>query len=286
VFSHVIFWPWFAGVVILVAGLVAARRSVSSVRGIEKLVALGPIFYAAPLAAFGAEHLSSSRSISQVVPAWMPAPLFWTFLVGVALILAAASIVLRIYSHLSATLLGIMFTAFVCMIHIPNVVANPGNRIFWAVALRDLAFAGGALALAAMWTKRLRMIARIFIGVPLLFFAAEHFLHPRFAPGVPLQKTTPVWVPIPMFWGILTGAALVASGVTMLVARNGKNRIAKCAHLTATLLGLLIVLLVVFLYLPIFLIATPPAMLEGINYVADTLLLGGTVLLAAALFPS
>jgi uncharacterized membrane protein len=280
VFSPMIFWPWFAGVVILVAGLVTARKYVLAARGIEKLVALGPVFYAAPLAAFGAEHLSIPRSISQVVPAWMPAPMFWTYLVGVALILAAASMVLRISPRWSAPLLGIMFLAFVCMIHLPNVVANPNNRILWAVALRDLAFGGGAFALAATKTKWLRMVARVFVGVPLLFFAVEHFLHPRFAPGVPLQKMTPTWAPIPAFWGILTGAALLASGATLLVDWKSSARV------TATLLGLLIVLLVVFLYLPIFLIAAPPAMLEGINYVADTLLLGGTVLLAAALFPS
>jgi hypothetical protein len=187
---------------------------------------------------------------------------------------------------LPATLLGIMFVCFVLMIHIPNVAANPNNRILWAVALRELAFAGGAFALAAAKTKALRTVAKILVGVPLIFFAVEHFLHPRFAPGVPLAKVTPEWVPIRAFWGILTGAALVASGVTMLLAINDKSKINRCARITATLLGLLVVLLVLFLYLPIFLTATPPAMLEGINYVGDTLLFGGTVLLAADLFSS
>jgi hypothetical protein len=40
-----------------------------------------------------------------------------------------------------------------------------------------------------------------------------------------------------------------------------------------------------FLYLPIFLTAAQPALLEGINYVADTLLFAGMVLLAAAIMP-
>lgn len=284
-FAPAIFWLWFAGLIVLAAGLAAAWKVVSSARGIEKLVALGPVFYAAPLATFGAEHLSIPRSISQAVPPWMPAPMFWTYFVGVALIAAGLSTALRIGVRLAAPLLGIMFVSFVFMIHIPNVVTSPHNRILWAVALRDLSFAGGAFALAATWTKFLRIVARIFTGAPLLFFAAEHFIHPWFAPGVPLAKMTPNWVPIPAFWGILTGAALLASGATMLMAGN-ENRIAKCAHLTATLLGLLIALLVLFLYLPIFLTATQPAMLEGVNYVFDTLLFGGTVLLAANLFPS
>ncbi|MGA3213006.1 MAG: hypothetical protein ABSD20_17005 [Terriglobales bacterium] len=51
------------------------------------------------------------------------------------------------------------------------------------------------------------------------------------------------------------------------------------------LLGSLITLLVLFLYLPIFLTAAQPALLEGMNYVADTLLFAGTVLLAATIMP-
>jgi uncharacterized membrane protein len=229
-----------------------------------------------PLAVFGAEHFSNSQSISKIVPPWMPAHMFWTWFVGLALISAGVGIALRIHARILAMLLGIMFMCFVLTIHIPNVAANPNNRIFWAVALRDLAFAGGAFALTATPIKPLRILARLFVAVPLLFFAVEHFLHPEFAPGVPLAKVTPDWVPIRAFWGYLTGTALLISGAAML----GDSRRARFA---ATLLGSLIALLVLFLYLPIFLTAAQPELLEGINYVADTLLFAGIVLLAAAI---
>ena len=277
--SRLIFWPWFAGLMTLVSGLFAARKPFSAAQGLEKLIVFGPIFFSVPLAVFGAEHFSNSRSISQIVPPWMPARMFWTYFVGLALISAAVSIALRmIHARIAAMLLGIMFICFVLMIHIPNVVAHPNNRIVWAVALRDLAFAGGAFALAATLMKPLRIVARVLVAVPLLFFAVEHFLHPEFAPGVPLQKVTPDWVPIRAFWGCLTGAALLISGATMLVD-------SRRARLAAALLGSLIALLVLFLYLPIFLTAAQPALLEGINYVADTLLFAGMVLLAAAIMP-
>jgi uncharacterized membrane protein YphA (DoxX/SURF4 family) len=278
VLSPLIFWPWFAGFVILVTGLFAARKSFAAAEGLEKIIVFGPIFFSAPLAAFGAEHLSNSRAICQAVPLWMPARMFWTYFVGFALISAAASIALRIHARISAMLLGIMFICFVLMIHIPNVAATPKDRIVWAVAFRDLAFAGGAFALAATLMKPLRTLAIVLVAVPLLFFAVEHFLHPEFAPGVPLPKVTPAWVPIRVFWGYLTGAGLLVSGATML-------RYRRRARLAATLLGALIALLVLFLYLPIFLTAAQPALLEGINYVADTLLFAGAVLLAAAIMP-
>jgi uncharacterized membrane protein len=279
VLSRLIFWPWFAGLVTLVSGLFAARKSFSAAEGLEKVIVLGPIFFAAPLAVFGAEHLTNARSISQIVPPWMPAHLFWTWFVGLAEISAAVGIALRtIHARIAAMLLGIMFICFVLMIHIPIVVANPHSRINWAVALRDLAFAGGALALAATPAKPLRIVAGVFVAVPLLFFAVEHFLHPEFAPGVPLGKVTPDWVPLRAFWGCLTGAALLISGAAMLLE-------SRRARLAAASLGSLLALLVLFLYLPIFLTAAQPALLEGINYVGDTLLFAGTVLLAAAIMP-
>jgi uncharacterized membrane protein len=263
----------------LVSGLVAARKSFSAAEGLEKVIVFGPIFFSVPLAVFGAEHFSNSRSISQIVPPWMPARMFWTYFVGFALISAAVSIALRlIHTRIPAMLLGIMFICFVLMIHIPNVAANPNNRIVWAVAFRDLAFAGGAFALAATLMKPTRIVATVFVAVPLLFFAVEHFLHPEFAPGVPLAKVTPDWVPFRAFWGYLTGAALLISGATMLVY-------SRRARFAATILGSLIALLVLFLYLPIFLTDPQPALLEGINYVADTLLFAGIVLLAAAIMP-
>jgi hypothetical protein len=46
-------------------------------------------------------------------------------------------------------------------------------------------------------------------------------------------------------------------------------------------LGLWLIFLTLFIYLPIFAMAAQPAMIEGINYVADTLLFAGTVLLVA-----
>jgi len=277
-FTQPIFWLWLAGLVTLAVGVFTARKSVSRARGMEKAIALGPTFFAAPLALFGAEHLTSVQAISQVVPRWMPAHLFWTYLVGIALICAGLAIALNIRTRLVGTLLAIMFTCFVLMIHLPNAIANPHDRFTWAVALRDLSFGAGSLALAADGIRPARVAARLAIAIPLLFFAVEHFLHPQFAPGVPLPKVTPGWVPLRAFWGYLTGLGLLVCGGTMVVE-------ARFARLAGALLGTLIALLVLFLYLPIFLAAPQAGLLEGINYVGDTLLFGGVVLLGAAIMP-
>ncbi|MGA8026635.1 MAG: hypothetical protein WB992_05775 [Bryobacteraceae bacterium] len=271
--SKSIFWLWLAGLVVLIIGLFVRRKNLAVSRGLDVLIVLGPVFFAAPLALFGAEHLVSARFIMQLVPAWVPFHLFWAYFFGFALLSAAVSLVMNRYVHLSATLLGIMFLLFVALIHVPNVITHPRHRILWAVALRDLAFAGGAFALAG---ARLIPVSRLCIAIPVLFFAFEHFLHPTFAPGVPLSKVTPAWVPFRPLWGYLTGAILLLAGAALLIDKRPRT--------AAASIGLLMTLLTVFLYVPILALAPPSGLTEALNYVADTLLFGGAALLLAGCF--
>lgn len=281
VFTRFIFWPWFTGLTFLLIGIWAVRGEMRAVHGLDKLIVLGRPFFASPLAAFGAEHLAGAQFIMQVVPAWMPGRLFWTYFVGVALLAAATGIVLSRYVRLTATLLTVMFALFVLLIHLPNAAAKPADRIIWAVVLRDSAFAGGALALAAAQTKAWggwpMVVARLSMGIPVAFFAVEHFLHPEFAPGVPLAKVTPAWIPLGPFWGYPAGAILLATAVALLLNKHSRA--------AATWIGLLMTLLVLFLYLPILARDPAPELIEGVNYVFDTLLFGGAALLLAAAMP-
>src|SRR5580698_7169375 len=136
----------------------------------EKLIACGGLFVAISLAVFGVEHFMFAQSLSQAVPVWMPARLFWAYFVGAALIAAALSIAFRKYVHLSATLLSIMLFLFVLTIHLPRLAANVEDRFSWAVVLRDTSFACGALALAAQGSSRLVNWARLGISIPVIFF--------------------------------------------------------------------------------------------------------------------
>lgn len=138
-----------AGIALFGIGLLAAKNEVVRARGARKIVALSNLFFAVPLAVFGAEHLSSAKFIMAQVPAYMPWRLFWAYFVGVALLAASLSIATKIQVRWSGLLFGIMICLFVAMLHIPSVVANPRDRILWVVAIRDMAFAGGGWILAA-----------------------------------------------------------------------------------------------------------------------------------------
>lgn len=281
-----IFWPYFAGLVLLAIGLpIILKNEVPQARGLDKLMPFGRLFFAIPMAVFAGEHFTVAQFMIPMVPSWIPAHLFWIYFVGVALVAAALSIIVKKYAQLSATLLGIMIFLFVILLHIPRVAANPRDRFAWAVALRDLAFSAGAFAFASTQRKPsqpstatllLLTLARLSIAIAALFFGVEHFLHPEFAPAVPLEKLTPAWIPLRLFWSYLAGTVLLASGACLLV--NKKARAA------ATYLGVMILLIILVIYLPIE-ISIPSDIGNGLNYFADTLVFCGAALLLADALP-
>ena len=282
------FWMCFAGLIYIAAGAFILRQEISAARGWDKLITWGCVFIAVPLAVFATEHFRGARFLQNMVPSWMPAHLFWAYFVGCALFAAATSLTVRKFVRLSSTLLGLMFFLFVCMIHIPNAIAHPKDRFAWAVALRDLSFAGGAWALAGLHSrasspqpsKWMILFGRIVVAIAAIFFAVEHFLHPEFAPGVPLEKMTPSWVPFPSVWGYLAGAILLAAGIGLVL--NKQSRIA------AASIGALMTVLTLSLYLLILILAhggSAPEINEALNYVADTLLFAGAALVLASALP-
>ena len=281
------FWMGFAGLVYLVAGVFILRKEISAARGWDKLIALGCVFIAVPLAVFAPEHFHGGPSyIQEMAPVWMPARWFWPYLVGCALLAAATSLTVRKFVRLSSTLLGLMFFLFVCMIYIPFVLAHPESRFAWTSALRDLSFAGGAWALAGLHSrasspqqsKWMILFGRIVIAMAAIFFAVIHFLHPEFAPGVPLEKMTPSWIPLPSVWGYLAGGILLAGGIGL--ALNKQSRIA------ATSIGALMTVLTLSLYLLILILAHGGSEInEALNYVADTWLYAGAALALASALP-
>jgi uncharacterized membrane protein len=281
------FWMCFAGLIYLVAGVFILRNEISAARGWDKLITLGCVFIAVPLAVFAPEHFRGPEFIQKMVPSWMPAHWFWPYFIGCALLAAATSLTVRKFVRLSSTLLGLMFFLFVCMIYIPYALAHPKDRFAWTYALRDLSFSGGAWALAGLHSrapspqqsKCMILFGRIVIAIAAIFFAVQHFLHPEFAPGVPLEKMTPSWVPFPSVWGYPAGAILLAAGIGL--ALNKKSRIG------AASIGALVTFLTLFPYLLILILAhgSRPEINEALNYVADTLLFAGAALALASALP-
>ena len=271
-----------AGIVALIAGLLLVRVRFAAASGAGRFLTLGPVFEAVALAIFAAEHFFAARSLSGIVPRWLPGALFWTYFVGAALLAAAISFIALRCVRWSAFLLAILFLIIVVTIDLPNMPSHLHERLFWTLTARETAFAGGAMVLAgSLWPHgrsagaALMNLGRIFVSFTFIFYAVEHFLFPRFVPGVPLEKLTPAWIPAPALLAYLVGTTLLVSGIGLMVPR--------IRPVAAAGAGTVLLLLTVFFYIPILAMEIhSPLAVEGVNYVGDTLLFAATALLAGS----
>lgn len=280
-----VIWSYFSFGVVFTIGLatIFLRGNWQKARGLEKLILFGPLFYAAPLAAFGTEHFTLTKFIASIIPAWIPWHHFWVYFVGACFIAAALSLVTGIQGRLSASLVALTFFLFVVLMHAPAWAHHPRNRFGLTIVLRETSFSGGALALAARLTESrdrsahiLATIARYFVAVPVLFFSFEQFMHGDHVPGIPLEPLTPTWIYGHALWTYLAAAVYAVAGILLLVGK--KTRIA------ATWLGLTALFVELVVYVPIGVVERA-SLNNGLNYLADTLMFCGAVLLLAGAMP-
>ena len=281
-----VIWSYVAGGAVLAIGLavISLRGDWQKGRGFDKLILFGPLFYAAPIAAFGTEHFTVTEAIKSIMPAWIPWHAFWVYLVGACFIAATLSLVTGIQARLSASLLALTFFLFVVLMHAPSWAQNPRNRFALAVVLREISFSGGALALAASLTEQSRerrkhilaTIARYFVAIPVLFFSLEQFMHGNYVPGIPLERMTPGYIYGHAVWTYLAAMVYAVAGTLLLAGK--KTRAA------ATWLGLTVLFVELFVYVPIGVVERA-SLGNGLNYVADTLMFCGAVLLLAGGMP-
>jgi uncharacterized membrane protein len=280
-----VIWSYSVGGVVLAIGLgtIFYRRVWPNAGGFDKLILFGPLFYAAPLAAFGTEHFTLTAGMALMVPRWIPWHLFWVYFVGACFIAAALSLVTRIQTRLAASLLALTFFLFVILMDLPGWARDPRDRFGLTLALRELSFSAGPLALAASftdgWRKHgthiLATIARYFMTVTILFYSFEQFMHGDHVAGVPLERLTPQYIYGHAAWTYLAALAYAVTGIMLLLGK--KNRVA------ASSAGLTVLFVELAVYVPIAVVDR--ASLEGLNYLGDTLMFCGTVLLLAGAMP-
>jgi uncharacterized membrane protein len=286
VYPSDVIWSYSVFALVCVAGLatIFLRSDWERARGADKLLLLGPIFYAAPLGGFGAEHFTQAAGIASIVPKFIPFHMFWALFLGACFIAASLSMVTRIQARLSASLVALNFFLFVLLMDAPGWAQQPGNRIFAMLTLRELAFSGGALALAASLAAQSNVqgsrifatIARYFVAIPVLVYSIPQFLHADLLPGVPLQRATPDYIWGHSAWSYVAGLVYLVGGVLLLIGKN--------TRVAATWVGLTVFVVELVIYVPIA-VVDRASLANGFNYMADTLMFCGAVFLLAGAMP-
>jgi uncharacterized membrane protein len=148
--------PWTSGGEILAlaaAALVLAGAlsrhpgSVMQGRSLSTILA-GQYLFTVLLFIVGIQHFMYARFVSTLIPAWIPARLFFAYFVGAAFFACALAIIFRQATSLATTLLGLMFFSWVLILHSPGVWASPHNGNEWTSEFICLAMCGAAFVIA------------------------------------------------------------------------------------------------------------------------------------------
>jgi len=135
---------------------VLMQEPASHTRGVPESTrtVVGQYLFAVPLFIFGAQHLMYAAFIATLIPAWIPAHLFWAYFIGAAFIVTALAIITRVMAGVAASLLGLMFLLWVLILHAPRVVASPHSGNEWTSMFVALAMSGSAWAVAGTLARR------------------------------------------------------------------------------------------------------------------------------------
>jgi len=110
-------------------------------------IRVGRLLFAGSCLIFGIDHLVMLDVIANLIPSWIPAPMFWASFTGFAFIGAGVCIATKCLADLASTLLGIMFMLWFLLLHVPRILsssthAHDPNE--WSSAFIALAMCGGA----------------------------------------------------------------------------------------------------------------------------------------------
>ena len=136
------------------AGILAARLPgpppplSALVSNLARRESLGPPLLALFLVVCGLQHFAYRDFVKSLVPAWIPAPLFWTYFTGVALMAGGVGILVPRTSRLAARLSALMILLWVVLLHIPRALAGPNHANETAGVFEALALTGVALLVA------------------------------------------------------------------------------------------------------------------------------------------
>ena len=145
-----------SGAAFLFAGI---QSETWKVQGKDKIFTLGRVLFAIAVAALGVLHFvypafaPGVQPMSTTVVFPLPGQPAWSYLTGVAFIVAAVAIFLNNKVRLAATLVGILILLFGLIVWVPWLAAHPQD-IAGGNYLKDMGLAGGALLLAGALPKK------------------------------------------------------------------------------------------------------------------------------------
>ena len=107
------------------------------------------ILFGLPFVVFGMMYFTHSATMVTVIPAFLPVPLLFVYLIGILLILSGLGIVLDYNTVLAYKFLTVLLIIYVLTVDLPAVIAMATPVIIYGL-LKDIALIGASLAFIAL----------------------------------------------------------------------------------------------------------------------------------------
>ena len=190
------------------------------------------MIFGAAIVALGGEHLVFATTAAKFFPEqfdaivipvipWIPAHPWLAYLTGAALIVAGATILVDVKARAGALTVGGILFGSDLILHVPRMLVAPQNwalrgQVFEMLALSSAAFVlAGTLPRsdddAGRWDRAMTNFGRVAFGVAAVVFGVDHFLALDL-----IASLVPTWMPGHVFLASLTGAAMIAAGLSIL----------------------------------------------------------------------
>jgi hypothetical protein len=101
-------------------------KEASRAHGFDRIPPFGRLFLAVPMAVFGAQHFTAAIYVARLLPSWIPGHLFWTYFVGVALLVGRPQHVTGKKARLADGRLAILLHGGASGLH-PAIAAFEGS---------------------------------------------------------------------------------------------------------------------------------------------------------------
>ncbi|WP_020597614.1 hypothetical protein [Spirosoma panaciterrae] len=195
----------------------------------KQLVQIGRAFYAVALFVYGCQqvYFGSFRDVFfSVYQHHLPFLNAFATLFGFYLIVTGALLFVPSTRKKAALLLGGIWLLLFLGTHMTYELISEPNKLYhlglWTTPLKELALAGGAFVVAYSFrtpsTGKLALLEKIMPYGNLFFlytmtsYGISHIIYAEF-----LESTVPNWMANHLFWVNLTGIALTASGIAIIL---------------------------------------------------------------------
>jgi hypothetical protein len=187
----------------------------------RKIVSHGQVLFGVAILALGIENLICAhfRLADPGVP-WFPVNPVLGYINGLVLSVAGLCVAAKLHSRMAAMLLGYLFLGYVLLLNLPLVFANLRDWTAYGVLAEAVALGASAWMLVqtlrpggSRWESLLgkaTVSGRYAFAACLVVFGSIHFVVMRV-----IASLIPTWIPGSLFWALLTGTALIASGISI-----------------------------------------------------------------------